>query len=54
MGTPSGQPPVDFLSDVVMTAAPEPASMAMFGIGIAGLFSGLGLRKRRLAKNRVE
>jgi hypothetical protein len=50
MGTPGGQPPVDFLSDVVLIAAPEPASMALFGVGMAGLFLVPGFRKRRLAK----
>jgi hypothetical protein len=53
LGTPSGQPPVDFLSDVVLTASPEPASLAMFGIGMAGLFSVVGFRRSRSGRNRA-
>jgi hypothetical protein len=53
LGTPSGQPPVDFLSDVVLTASPDPASLAMFGIGMAGLFSVVGFRRGRAGRNRA-
>ena len=49
MGTPSGQPPVDLLSNVVVTAtAPEPSSMAIAGIGMASLIGLLRLRKTRI------
>jgi hypothetical protein len=55
LGTPSGQPPVVLLSDVTMTGgsqspAPEPASMAISGIGMASLAALLWFRKNRARK----
>ena len=48
LGTPSGQPPMDLLSGVVVTVAPEPASLGMFGIGVALIWLGRS-RFRRTA-----
>jgi hypothetical protein len=50
MGTPSGQPPMDFLSSVVVTAAPEPASLGMIGFGLVSLAGLLGFNRNRARK----
>jgi hypothetical protein len=52
LGTPSGQPPVDFLSDVQLspTATPEPAALGMFGLGLVSL-AALRMRRNRLRKS---
>lgn len=52
MGTPSGQPPADLLSGVVMNAivTPEPASLAFSGIGMSALVALLWFRKSRARK----
>jgi hypothetical protein len=47
MGTPSGQPPMDLLSDVVMNPTPEPASFAISGIGMAALIAFVWRRRSR-------
>lgn len=44
VGTPAGAPPISFLDGVSMTAVPEPASIAVLAVGVAGL---AGLRRRR-------
>ncbi len=50
MGTPAGQPPLDLLSSVVVTAAPEPASLGMVGIGLASLLGFIGYTRKRAGK----
>jgi hypothetical protein len=52
LGTPSGQPPVDFLSDVVLTSTPEPGSMGMLGAGLVSLAGLLRMRRNRM-RNRA-
>ena len=47
MGSPSGQPPVSFLDNVSLVAVPEPASLAIVGIGVLG---SVVLRKYRRGK----
>jgi len=49
LGTPSGQPPIDFLSDVSLniSPAPEPFSGAMSGIGVASMIALFWFRKKR-------
>ncbi len=47
LGTPSGQPPVDFLSAVTVSAAPEPGSMALIGGGLLSLAGLVRLRRKR-------
>ena len=47
MGTPSGQPPMDFLSDVVLTATPEPGSMGMIGLGLLSFAAVLRARRNK-------
>jgi hypothetical protein len=37
LGTPAGAPPVVLLSGVSMVQAPEPAGLALFAVGVAGL-----------------
>jgi PEP-CTERM motif len=46
VGTPSGQPPFSLLDGVSMNQVPEPASMSLFGAGLAAL----GLVRRRKQK----
>jgi hypothetical protein len=50
LGTPAGQPPLALLSSVVVTAAPEPASLGMVGIGMASLLGFLGYNRKRAGK----
>lgn len=50
LGTPSGEPPVDFLSNVQLSPAPEPASLWMFGAGIVPLAGLFLMRRIRLRK----
>ena len=52
-GTPTGEPPFALLSDVTLsglTTAPEPTSLALFGVGVLGIGA---LRLRRMAKDRA-
>lgn len=37
VGAPAGLPPLALLDGISLTAAPEPATWAIFGVGIAGL-----------------
>lgn len=46
-GTPSGQPPIIFLDNVSLVAVPEPATLAIIGIGLVG---SVACRKLRRAK----
>jgi len=48
-GTPSGLPPMVALDGVSLVAAPEPASMAMMGSGLALLGYFQRRRQRRAA-----
>ena len=48
MGTPGGQPPIAFMDDLSVIAVPEPASLAIIGIGLLG---SVALRKVRRAKS---
>lgn len=51
LGEPNGVPPLVLLDGISMQAVPEPSSIAMAALGVAGL-AGVGLRRRaRLAKN---
>lgn len=43
-GTPSGQPPFSLLDGVVLTAAPEPATWALLGLGAAACL--IAVRRR--------
>jgi hypothetical protein len=36
IGTPSGEPPIVLLDGVSVVAAPEPAAIALFGLGTLG------------------
>ncbi len=47
VGTPSGQPPVVLLDGVTLTGVPEPASIALFGVGTLVLLAGRYRRTRR-------
>lgn len=49
-GTPNGEPPFSLLDGVTFTAAPEPASIALMGGGLAAL--GFVRRRRRLPGKR--
>lgn len=42
-GAPNGSPPISFLDGVTIAAVPEPAAMALLGLGIAGF----AIRRRR-------
>ena len=44
VGTPVGLPPVVVLTDISMVSVPEPGTMAVLGVGIAGLIAS---RRRR-------
>lgn len=48
IGTPSGEPPFSLLDGVSMSA-PEPASLALLGVGVVGL-GGVLRRRRRAGK----
>jgi hypothetical protein len=45
VGTPSGDPPMALLTNVSLTKVPEPATLAVFGVGMAGI-AGARLRRR--------
>lgn len=48
LGTPSGQPPLDLLSGVTLNVStPEPASIALSGVGMASLMAVLWFRRNR-------
>lgn len=47
VGTPTGLPPVVVLTDVSVTATPEPGTLAVLGVGLTGL---LAARRRRTAR----
>ncbi len=47
-GTPTGFPPVVLLTDVSMTRVPEPGTLAVLSVGLAGL---LATRRRRASRS---
>jgi hypothetical protein len=48
-GTPSGQPPIALLTDVSVTKVPEPGTLTVLGVGLAGL---MAVRRRRKGHQR--
>jgi len=49
VGTPTGRPPVALLDGVSLTDTPEPATMALLSIGVAGLIFARRPNRRRVA-----
>jgi len=49
VGTPTGRPPVALLDGVSLTDTPEPATMALLSIGVAGLIFARRPNRRRTA-----
>jgi hypothetical protein len=47
LGGPVGEPPVSLLDGVSLTAAPEPASLALFAVGVAATIGAVRLRRRK-------
>jgi hypothetical protein len=47
MGTPGGQPPIDFLSTLSLSQTPEPASLSLSCLGVASLIAFAWFRKRQ-------
>lgn len=50
LGSPIGDPPMDFLANVNLSPAPEPSSLVIGGIGLFALLVGRGLGIKRLRK----